>query len=190
MEKLLGYMMSIIDMNERERQLVKSVFKPKNYEQGDYILEEGRICKEIGFIIQGIVIYSIEEKDESHVYSFGKENEFVCNYESFLTKTPSSKSIKCIENVEMLCISYDNLQILYDEVVHGQKLGRLISEQLFLEASANITSFYTDSPEQRYKQFLHFHSDLIQRIPQYLIASYIKIKPQSLSRIRKRMLKK
>src|SRR5699024_12863766 len=102
MEKLLGYMMSIIDMNERERQLVKSVFKPKNYEQGDYILEEGRICKEIGFIIQGIVIYSIEEKDESHVYSFGKENEFVCNYESFLTKTPSSKSIKCIENVEML----------------------------------------------------------------------------------------
>src|SRR5699024_308448 len=140
MEKLLGYMMSIIDMNERERQLVKSVFKPKSYEQGDYILEEGRICKEIGFIIQGIVIYSIEE-----------ENEFVCNYESFLTKTPSSKSIKCIENVEMLCISYDNLQILYDEVMHGQKLGRLISEQLFLEASANITSFYTDSPEQRYK---------------------------------------
>jgi len=90
----------------------------------------------------------------------------------------------------MLCISYGRLQELYEKIAQGEKIGRMISEQLFLEAIADITSFYVDTPEQRYLKFLARYPNLNQRIPQYLIASYIKVKPQSLSRIRKRMLKK
>ncbi|MGO1816515.1 MAG: Crp/Fnr family transcriptional regulator, partial [Sphingobacterium sp.] len=101
----------------------------------------------------------------------------------------SSKSIKCVENTVMLCISYENLQVLYDRVSEGQKMGRIISEELFLQATVEITSFYVDTPEQRYQKFLTGHPNLNRRLPQYLIASYLKIKPQSLSRIRNRMFK-
>ncbi|MFD2033579.1 Crp/Fnr family transcriptional regulator [Belliella marina] len=186
---LLDHIARFITIDEQEKGLIDLLFQFKNWSRGEYFLAQGDVCKEIGFLTKGLVVYFIQE-DESHAYNFGKESDFVCNYESFLTKTPSSKSIKCIENVEMLCINYDKLQQLYSKIEQGEKMGRLISEQLFLESIANITSFYVDTPEQRYLKFLEHYPDLNQRIPQYLIASYIQVKPQSLSRIRKRMLKK
>lgn len=188
-QALFEQITKFIKITEQEKTLIDSLFYFKSWDKGEYFLAQGTVCKEIGFLIKGLVAYFIEEK-ESHAYNFGKEGDFVCNYESFLTKTPSSKSIKCVENIEMLCISYDRLQQLYDIIGQGEKMGRIISEQLFLEAIADITSFYVDTPEQRYLKFLECYPDLNQRIPQYLIASYIKVKPQSLSRIRKRMLKK
>jgi CRP-like cAMP-binding protein len=188
-QALLDHITSFINIGEQEKILIDTLFQFKNWVKGEYFLAQGDVCKEIGFLTKGLVVYFIEE-DESHAYNFGKESDFVCNYESFLTKTSSSKSIKCVENVEMLCISYDKLQQLYDKIAQGEKMGRMISEQLFLEAIADITSFCVDTPEQRYLKFSERYPDLNQRIPQYLIASYIKVKPQSLSRIRKRMLKK
>lgn len=188
-QALFDQIAKFINIGEQEKILIDSLFQFKSWHKGEYFLAQGHVCKEIGFLIKGLVVYFIEE-EEPHAYNFNKEGDFVCNYESFLTKTPSSKSIKCVENIEMLCISYDRLQQLYDKTRQGEKMGRMISEQLFLEAIADITSFYVDTPEQRYLKFLERYPGLNQRIPQYLIASYIKVKPQSLSRIRKRMLKK
>lgn len=188
-QALFDQITRFINIDEQEKILIDSLFHIKSWGKGEYFLAQGDVCKEVGFLIKGLVVYFIEE-DEPHAYNFGKESDFVCNYESFLTKTPSSKSIKCVENVEMLCISYDRLQQFYEQIVQGEKMGRMISEQLFLEAIADITSFYVDTPEKRYLKFLERYPDLNQRIPQYLIASYIKVKPQSLSRIRKRILKK
>lgn len=188
-QALFDQITRFIDIGEQEKILIDSLFRFKKWDKGEYFLAEGDVCKEIGFLIKGLVVYFIAG-DEPHVYNFGKENDFVCNYESFLSKTPSSKSIKCVENVEMLCMSYDGLQQLYDKIWQGEKMGRMISEQLFLEAMADITSFYIDPPKQRYLKFLERYPGLNQRIPQYLIVSYIKVKPQSLSRIRKRMLNK
>lgn len=70
----------------------------------------------------------------------------------------------------MLCISYGGLQELYEKITQGEKMGKMISEQLFLEAIADITSFYVDTPEQRYLKFLARYPNLNQWIPQYLIA--------------------
>lgn len=188
-QALIDYIKQLIHLDEEEAKLVDSLFLARSYRKGTYFLKEGSICNEIGFLTAGLVAYCIEEEQSTHIYHFGFENNFVCNYESFLTKTPSSKSIRCAEDVEMLCISYQNLQVLYHRVAEGQKMGRIISEQLFLQAIADITSFYVDSPQQRYQKLLADYPELSQRIPQYLIASYLKVQPQSLSRIRKRILK-
>jgi CRP-like cAMP-binding protein len=188
MEPLIQYIDQIVETNDREKNIIRSLFKVESYKKGEFFLQQGLTCRKVGFIIRGLVAYYIENED-SHVYWFGKENEFVCNYESFLTKSSSTKSIKCIEGVDMACISYDSLQILYEEVQNGEKIGRIICERLFVDMSIHITSFYTDTPEERYLKFLDSHPDLIQRIPQYLIASFIKVQPPSLSRIRKRMAK-
>lgn len=188
LQTLIDYISRFITIEEEEIKLIESLFQAKSYPKGSYFLQEGAVSKEVGFLIEGLVTYCIEG-DDLHLYNFGVENNFVCNYESFLTKTPSSKSIKCVEKTVMLCISYENLQVLYNRVSEGQKMGRLISEELFLQATVDITSFYVDTPEQRYQKFLAEHPLLNQRLPQYLIASYLKIKPQSLSRIRHRMFK-
>ena len=86
----------------------------------------------------------------------------------------------------MLSITHDNLQRFYREVRQGERFGRLMAEALFVDVLRQLTSFYEDTPEQRYARFVRIYSDLQQRVPQYYIASYVGVKPQSLSRIRGR----
>lgn len=178
----------LIRINEEEKAFITSLFKRKQYQKNEYFLKEGQVCREVGFIETGLIrYYSINDSGEELIFDFGKENEYTCNYASFLDHSPSLLSIQCLEPAELLTISYDNLQLLYEKVKEGQKFGRLICEQLYLHALKKIRSFYTDQPEQRYLHFVDSYPDLQQRIPQYYISSFVGVKPPSLSRIRRRL---
>lgn len=177
----------IITITELEKHFVQSIFKKKKCSKGDFFLREGQVCKEVGFIQQGIVRYFINNEGEEMIYDFGKEGNFVCNYESFLDHSPSNKNIQYIEDTVLLSVSYDNLQLFYSKVSGGEKFGRIICEQIFVDAIKKITSLYTHPPVQRYLDFVQSYPDLQQRIPQYYISSFVGVKPQSLSRIRKRL---
>jgi CRP-like cAMP-binding protein len=186
-DNLIGAFERIIRLSHAEKKLLTSLFSRKKYARGDFFLKEGQVCKEVGFIEKGIVRYFINHDGEELNYGFGKENDFVCNYESFLDHSPSNKNIRFVEDAELLVISYANLQVIYEQVKEGQKFGRLICEQIFVESLRQVTSFYTHQPEERYILFIRSYPDLQQRIPQYYISSYVGVKPQSLSRIRKRL---
>lgn len=186
-DQLITGIKSIIDLDTTEIDCVKLLFKEKYIEKGDHFLAEGEICKHVGFIVKGLIRYYINHDGEDKVYAFGQENDFVCNNESFIPQIPSTKSIQALEDCQILQISYADLQILYKSIRHGERFGRLVIEQVFIQTLQDLSSFYTDTPESRYENFLKEHPDLQQRIPQYHIASYVGVKPQSLSRIRKRI---
>ncbi len=176
-----------IRLSETDKQVVSTLFTERQYKKGDFFLKEGQVCREAGFIMNGLVRYFINNNGEEKVYGFGKEYNFVCNYESFLDHSASTKSIQFIEDSTLLVMSYNNLQLLYEQLPEGQKFGRLICEHLFVQAIRDITSLYTHQPEERYLLFLQTYPDLQQRVPQYYISSFVGVKPQSLSRIRKRL---
>jgi CRP-like cAMP-binding protein len=177
-----------IHMDEEEKIFISSLFVRKQFKKNDYFLREGQVCREVGFIEKGLIrYYSIRDSGEELTFDFGKENDFTCNYESFLDHSPSLRSIQCLEDTIMLIISYENLQLIYEKVKEGQKFGRLICEQLYLHAIKKVNSLYSDQPEQRYLHFVDNYPDLQQRIPQYHISSFVGVKPPSLSRIRKRL---
>ncbi|SFD61011.1 cAMP-binding domain of CRP or a regulatory subunit of cAMP-dependent protein kinases [Chitinophaga sp. CF118] len=185
---LIQIIETMIRLDESEKEFISSLFTAKHYLKGEYFLQEGQVCKTVGFIEQGLIrYYSTGEMGDELIYDFGKENDFTCNYESFLDHSPSSKNIQCIEDSTILSMSYDNLQLLYEHVKEGQKFGRLACEQLYVQAIKKVTSLYTDQPEQRYLLFTATYPDLLQRIPQYYISSFVGVKPPSLSRIRKRL---
>ncbi len=167
--------------------VIESLFAEGRLAKGEFFLQEGKICRELGFINKGLVCYYVTQEGNDVVHNFAKENEFVCNYDSLINKTPSQKNIIALEPTELLVISFDNLQKLYKTIPGGEKFGRLLMEDVYTDAIKHIISFYTDTPQQRYDEFVRQRKDLVQRVPQYYIASYIGIKPQSLSRIRKRM---
>ncbi|MGY4537258.1 CRP-like cAMP-binding protein [Mucilaginibacter sp. UYNi724] len=186
-DSLLFSMQQLIGLSPAEIDMVKSLFKEKSYKKGDFFLEEGRVCKHVGYVTKGLLRYYINHDGEEKTYSFSQENNFVCNYESFLPQEPSSKIIQALEDSVVLVISHAGLQMLYANVNEGERFGRLAIEAVFLQLLKDISSLYTEPPEVRYERFLSNHADILQRVSQYHIASFVGVKPQSLSRIRKRI---
>ncbi len=186
MQMLIDKIKQIINISDDEAMLIKQLFTEKKFKKGDHYLLEGQVCRYVGVIGIGLVRYYINDDGEEGTYYFGREGDFLCDYESFLPQMPSSKNIQVLEDSLIYTISYDNLQQFYQEVREGERLGRLGIEQVFVDVLQQLSSFYRDSPEARYQRFIKTFSDISQRVPQYYIASYVGIKPQSLSRIRKR----
>ena len=185
---LLDNIRSLITLSGAEIDIVTSLFKKKTYKKGEFFLAEGQICKQVGYVHTGLMRYYINHDGEEKTYAFSQEDEYVCNYESFLPQSPSSKIIQALEDSQVFLISHSDLQLLYARVSQGERYGRIAIEAVFLQLLKDINSFYTESPQARYERFLKNHEDLQQRISQYHIASFVGVKPQSLSRIRKRIL--
>ncbi len=185
-EKLIDQIQSIIDLTPSEVDCINVLWKERAIRKGDFFLADGQLCKQVGFVVKGLMRYYINHDGEDKTYAFAQENDFVCNNESFIPQAPSTKIIQALEDCKILQISYDDLQTLYRSIKQGERFGRLVIEQVFIQTLQDLSSFYTDSPEYRYEKFVKKHPDLQQRISQYHIASYVGVKPQSLSRIRRR----
>jgi CRP-like cAMP-binding protein len=189
-EKLILSIQSLISLSEKEIAEIKLLFKERSIKKGELFLADGQVCQQVGFILKGLMRYYINLDGEDKTYAFAQENDFICNYESFVPQTPSTKIIQALEDSEILQISYSDLQEFYKVINEGERFGRLIINQVFIELLQDLSSFYTDTPEIRYEKFIKKHADLQQRISQYHIASFVGVKPQSLSRIRKRIYSK
>jgi len=186
MQFLIDSITKIISVSDSEAQLIKQLFTEKRIKKGEHFLSEGIVCRSVAMISTGLVRYYINEDGNERTYFFSREGDFVCDYESFLPQTLTNKNIQALEDTSLYIISHDGLQALYKGLKEGERLGRLAIENIFVDIIQQLSSFYRDSPEVRYQRFLHTYAAISQRVPQYYIASYIGIKPQSLSRIRKR----
>ena len=176
----------IIPLREKDTTLIHTLFQPLLLAKGDYFVQPGQVCPYVGFIQTGLIRYFVNQDGDEKIYSFGLENDFVCDYESFLSQRPCRRSVQAIENSTLVVISSVNLQRLFAELTDGERFGRVVIEQIFVKTIGQLVSLYTDSPQVRYQAFLEEYPTLSARITQYHIASYVGVKPQSLSRIRAR----
>lgn len=186
MQFLIDRIKQLISITNDEALLLSQLFIEKQIKKGEHFLNEGQVCRSLAMIGAGLLRYYINEDGKEGTYYFSKEGEFACDYESFLQQVPSSKNIQALEDTSLYIISFNGLQQLYRDLKEGERFGRIGIEQVFVSVLQQLTSFYKDAPELRYQRFLETFSGISQRIPQYYIASYVGIKPQSLSRIRKR----
>jgi CRP-like cAMP-binding protein len=187
-QHLIEKIQSYIEIEEEDRQFIQLAFKSRRYAKGEHFLLAGDACGEAAFVERGVFRFYINFEGEEANYYFSAENEFVCDYPSFLRQNESDKNIQALEAAEVYAISYSDLQAFYRKVRFGERFGRLIAEEIFVDSIGQLSSFYQDKPEERYQNFVQRFPHLAQRLPQYHIASYVGIKPQSLSRIRRRLL--
>jgi CRP-like cAMP-binding protein len=188
-QALVDYIRRQIPLSLEEESIVLELFHEKTYKKGEHLLSEGDVCRHITFIEEGLVRYYFRQNGEERTNYFNKEGEFVCDYVSFLPKQPTIVNIQAVEDCMVRQVSYEGIQQFYQRVAHGERFGRLALEAVFVNIVAQVASVYTDPPEARYRNFLLNYPDVAQRIPQYYIASYVGVQPQSLSRIRKRLSK-
>lgn len=189
-QNLIEKLRTYIEFNEDEERFIANVFKVKHFAKGEHFLFAGDVCREAAFIESGVFRFYINTGERDATYYFAAENEFICDYPSFLPQRPSSINIQALEAAEIRAISFDDLQRFYRQITFGERFGRLIAEEIFVDSIQQLTSFYHDKPAVRYQNFVHRFPQLVQRLPQYYIASYVGIEPQSLSRIRRRFLSK
>ncbi len=151
---------------------------------------EGQVCHDIFFMAKGCArLYYLKDGVEITGFFF-TEGMFLNAFQSFLTRSPSRQIIETLEPCELLCLSYERLEELYRELPVTHVLMRKMLEERFISAQSLVSSFIMDSPEERYLKMLHAHPEILRRIPQHMLATFLGITPVSLSRIRKRILKK
>lgn len=183
---LLQTLNHIVKLDKNEEAIICERFKPISIARGDFFLQEHTISKHVGFLQKGLVRYFVHKNDHEATFEFTKEGEFVSDYQSFNQQTDSLQNIQAIEDCEMLVISHPDLHDIFNHTPHGDLLGRVILEHRFDVMVRQLMAIYMQSQEERYHHFMKYYSDLAQRIPQYMIASYVGIQPQSLSRIRRK----
>ena len=183
---LLDLIGNIAKVEHNEIELITNSFKPLYLNKGDYFLEAGKINRHVGYLHKGLVRYFVYKDGEESTFEFTKEGEFIADYQSFNNKTSSVQNIQAIEDCEFLIINHDDVQNIFNTTKNGNLIGRIIIEHRFDIMVNQLLAIYMQSHEERYRSFIKNYSKLSQRIPQYLIASYVGVKPESLSRIRRR----
>lgn len=186
---LLNTFKQIVPLEPSEDELIRKLFKSTFLKKDAFFLEDGQLNNQIAFIKKGIVRYFVYRNSEESTLEFTSEGEFIGEYQSFRSRTVSIQNIQAVEDCELLAISYTDLQYFFATAKNGNLIGRLIIEHRFNTMITQLLSIYMHTPEQRYIHFMQNYKHINQRIPQYLIASYIGVQPQSLSRIRKRLIK-
>lgn len=190
MQNLFKAIEKYVSLSDKDKYVMEQLFIKKKINSNDCFLQSGEVCREFAFIEQGLFRHYINNDGIEETFYFSSENNFVCDYDSFINKKISNKTIVALEDTVIYSISFSNLQLFYSRVSTGERFGRLYSEEIFTNAVKHILSIHTDSAEQRYLNFLNLYKHIQQRIPQYYIASFIGVTPQSLSRIRRQMVNK
>ena len=167
------------DWNELEERMTVQYVK-----KGEFFLRKGDVCRHVSFMNKGLMRLFYLEDGKEICTAFVTENNFISEYSSFLTRTPAAQNMDALEDSELINLSYDNMQVLYQSYPVFQIFGRKIAEYLFIQLSKHNTGLLAHTPEQRYQFLLQEQPQLIQRVPQYMIASFIGITPEHLSRIR------
>jgi CRP-like cAMP-binding protein len=148
-------------------------------------------CKEVGYILSGSFrFFFVRDGVEVSNY-FCFTGELISSYGSFLKQQPGPVNLQAMEDAMLICFSHNSLQaLLQDERIafKMERYGRKVAEYLICCFEERLTAFMTQSPEQRYMDLVTRNADLLQRIPQHYVANYLGITPESLSRIRKRLM--
>lgn len=154
-----------------------------------FFLKEGDICKSIAFIEKGSVVYSSINPNGSEVTTdFSFEGQWVTNNLSRITQTPSSVSIKTLEDSILWVINQNRLEMLMDQIPRLEKVGRILMEQAYIKLVTLSMDLQTLSAKERYVKLCNQHPAILQKVPLYHIANYLGIAPKSLSRIRKELI--
>lgn len=173
-------------LNNSEWKDFESCLTKVNIANKEQILRPGEHCNFIAFIHEGSFRFYYDKEGEEKITAFNFQGDFVSNYRSFLTGKPSDHYIEAMQDAVIYKINLQELNSLYDKHKNIERLGRLIAENLYLMVASRLDSFMFQSPEERYKALIERNSRLLQEVPQYMIASYLGVKPETLSRIRRR----
>lgn len=186
---LFGFISKYISLTDDEKNAILSSDIFRTVKKGTVLLEEGELSNQSYFVLKGCIrtYYVIDEEEKTT--AFYTEMEALTPH-CVISKTPSQYYVSCLEDTILTVSNTDMEEEINSKFPRFEIICRKLSEELLAKQRIDFDEFKTSSPEQRYQNLLQKRPDLIQRVPQHQLASYLGIKPQSLSRLRARILEK
>ena len=174
-----------------EEETIKSYLTQKKLRKKQYLLQEGDVCKTIGYIEKGALReYSVDDNGHEHIIQFGLEGWVISDLYSFITGEPATYNIDAIEDAELVLISKSAHEELLEKSPKYETFTRMNITGAYLAMQKRLTNIISSSLEERYTNFTALYPNIVQRVPQHMIASYIGLTPETLSRIRRKISSK
>ena len=191
--KYKEFMQKYILLNSTDWDIIKSKLKIEYFKKGEIIHNIGDISSKIMFVNSGLArTYILDEngKDNTWAIHFNDKNSYITNlfigdYESFVNQTQSKLAIDALEDCEVVVLNYKDLEFLYGNTKIGDRFGRLINQEAYTYLHDSIIIRQTKTAKERFEKFISETPYLLEKVPQYHIATFLGITPQHLSRLKK-----
>jgi CRP-like cAMP-binding protein len=187
----IKYLQDKITLSEEEVEMIRAVCIEKKLRKKQFLLQEGDRWNYNAFVCRGFLkTFSVDGNGQEHIMNFSPENYWSGDRESLMNGTPSLFNIDAIENSEVILIKKDDFDLLCQKIPQLNQLVNTILQRSFVVSQNRIHSSISLSAEEKYHDFLKKFPSIANRIPQHMIASYIGITPETLTRIRSNAVKK
>lgn len=187
MQNLIEHLKKYISLTADDVELLSTFIKLKTIKKKEFLLKEGQICSANYFVEKGLLrLFFINEKGIEQVTHFALENWWLADYMSFIMQSPSQFYIQAVEDSEIVFLEHHSQEQLFKELPQLEKYFRIIMLRANAASQVRIKYFHDYSKEDNYRSFANQFPSFIQRIPQYMLASYLGITPEYLSELRKR----
>lgn len=178
-------------LTEEEFRSFFTLLSSESFSKKDIVVSEGEICSNIYFIESGSLhSYLTDTQGEVHSIQFGFEGYWISDLYSFLSDKPGLFTIEALENTQVYSLSKVNFEKACDEIPKFERFFRILIQNAYVNSQQRLALTFSEDAERRYLDLIKKQPLIFQKVPQYIIASYLGIKPQSLSRIRKKLVKK
>ena len=187
-ELLLSNISKHISLTAEETEFFMSLLNSKSLKRGEFLLREGEVCRYESFINKGCLkSYYMDENVDEHIVDFLIEEWWADDLYSFFTGTASASNIKAIEKTELIQISKNNLELLFQKVPKFERFFRILFQNAYIAQKSQINQILSFPAEERYLLFLKHKPYAEKRFSQKDIAAYLGVTPQFLSTLKKKM---
>ena len=187
-ELLYQKLHSIIPITEEEFNYCKPLFVAKKLRKRQHFLQEGDVCKYQAFVEKGLMrSYTVDDKGNEHILQFASEGWWMADLSSYLTNEPSFLNIDALEDCELLLITKPSWEQAMQKVPKLERYFMIILQNHLIATQKRLLQSFSETAEQKYIRFVNTYADCVQRVPQHMIASYLGITRETLSRLRKQM---
>ncbi len=190
-EVLFAHIEGKIHLTDQEKERIKPLFISRKLRRRQYLLQAEEICTHLTFVTKGLLrSYNVDDKGNEHINQFAWEGWWISDFYSFLTQEKAIFNIDAIEETEVLMISLQNYEELTVQVPAMDRYFRILYQNSLVTKDRRLMSSTTHTAEEKYLQFAKRYAQILQRIPQHLIASYLGLAPETISRIRRKWVSK
>ncbi len=184
-DPLITYIKQYVPLTDQEVMMISENVKLRTYLKGQYIVQQGDICQTENFIITGCTkTFFVDSEGNEHVVMFGIENWWTADLGSFINQEPADYNVQCLENTTVAQFPFQSLERLYELVPKLERFFRIIIQKAYVASEKRVVRNISMPAKERYLLFRQHYPKIEQRVPQYLIASYLGITKQFLSKIR------